>query len=371
MHKLRRMAMVGLIISSVVIEWLFLTGSPPSGQVLARAFLPAAPPTPVQYLRPDFQTGVVFPRWGARAYTSSDPNYSVGLGEIQNQTAARWIELTIDLRQITYNSTFVYRDPASATPASLAKGVEAAHARGFKVFIEPLISLDMRGPNHSTWAGVISFPYHPEDIGPWFESYWQALKPYMEVAQRTGAEQMAVGTELAEMENAPDIYWYWLIAQARSVYSGRLTYDMNFSSLSHPARPWMRDPSLAALGVSLYLTIAKTIAPRSPEVVAELWAKNAGQPFDQFARSLGRPMFISEIGYRDNADALFRPFNQFTHAPPDPALQAAAYNAALLYALSDPYIHGIYFWAWSLPPFSPNWRPAARTLKGWYTSPLA
>ena len=373
MRKLGRLAIVALlIISSVAIEWLFLTGAPPSGQALAEAFLPAAPRAPVQYLRPDFQTGVVFPRWGASAYTSRDPNYSIGLGEIQDQTAARWIELTINLQQATYNSTSVYADPASATPASLAQGVAAAHAHGFKVFIEPLLSIEAPTPDSgSRWAGAVHFPNHPKDIGLWFESYWQALKPYMEVAQRAHVEQMAIATELEAMEGAPAIYWYWLIAQARSVYSGRLTYDMNFTSLTRPVRSWMRAPGLVAIGISFYRTISTTIEPRSPEAVAELWAKVAGRPLDVFAQRLGRPIFLSEIGYRNSADALRRPYAYTTDAPPDPALQAAAYNAALLYVLSDPYIHGIYFWGWSMPPFSPNWLPAARTLKGWYTSPMA
>src|SRR5579859_4408291 len=78
MRKLTRVVTVVLVISSVVIEWLFLTGSPPSRQALADAFLPAAPAAPVQYIRPDFQTGVVFPRWGMNAYTASDPNYGIG-----------------------------------------------------------------------------------------------------------------------------------------------------------------------------------------------------------------------------------------------------------------------------------------------------
>ncbi len=370
MRKLTRVVTVVLVISSVLIEWLLLTGSPPSRQALADAFLPAAPAAPVQYIRPDFQTGVVFPRWGMNAYTSSDTNYGIGLGEIQDQTGARWIEMTLNLYQTAYNSTSVYAASHTPTPTSLAKGVELAHAHGFHVFIEPLLSLDTPAPNGAYWAGAITF-HHPKDISAWFEGYWRTLKPYMEAAQRAGAEQMSIGVELADLEGAPDIYWYWLIAQARSVYSGRLTYDMNFTSINQPVRPWMRDPTLAALGVSLYTTIAGPTEAIPLNTLPERWAAAAGMRLDAFAQRAGKPMFISEIGYRNSSDALFRPFQQTSTAPPDPQLQAAAYNAALLYAMSDPRIEGIYFWAWSLPPFSPNWLPAARMLKSWYTSPLA
>ncbi len=370
MRRLMRAVTVVLVLSSVVIEWLFLTGSPPSQRALAEAFLPAAPGTPVVYTRPSFQTGVVFPRWGMDAYTSHDTNYGIGLSEIRDQTGARWIELTLNLYQVTYNSTMIYAGSHTPTPASLAEGVAMAHAHGFRVFIEPLLSLDTPAPNGTSWAGDITFP-NSKATAAWFASYWQTLEPYMEAAQRSGADQMAIGAEFADLEGAPSIYWNWLIAQARSVYTGRLTYNVNFTSLSQPIHDWMRSPSLSAIGVSLYPSIAGANEPIPLSSIPERWAAVDGKRLDGFATRLGRPIIISEIGYRNASDALFRPFQQTTLAPPDPQLQAAAYNAALIYALSDPHIEGIYFWAWSLPPFSPNWLPAARTLKKWYTSPLA
>src|SRR5437660_3162567 len=44
--------------------------------------------------RPNFQTGVVFPRWGATAYSTQDANWPIGLQEIADQTSAQWLELT-------------------------------------------------------------------------------------------------------------------------------------------------------------------------------------------------------------------------------------------------------------------------------------
>lgn len=360
-----------LIISSVAIEWLFLTGSLPSSAALAEAFLPTAPAAPMTYFRPSFQTGVIFPRWGQDAYSPLDPNYGVGLDEIQRQTGARWIELTINLHQSEYNSTDVSADPLSTTPDSLAQGIRAAHAHGFKVFIEPLLSIVNPSPEDSHWAGAVNFPRGSKDIARWFDRYWQALAPYMRVAQETGAEQMAIGAEMADMENAPANYWYWLIEQARETYSGRLTYDTNYPALALPVHPWMRTPSLAAIGISLYITLARRDETVSIASIPERWAAGAGALLDGYATRLGKPLFISEIGYRNNADALFHPYARTSDAPPDPQLQAALYNAALLYVLSDARLDGIYFWAWSLPPFSPNWLPAAHVLKSWYQSPLA
>jgi hypothetical protein len=371
-----RVVTVALVVSSVVLEWLFLTGTPFSARALADAFLPQPAATPVEYIRPDFQTGMIFPRWGQDSYTSRDPNYAIGLGEIQQQTGARWVELTILFSQTTRHSTTIYPDPLSATPASLAAGIEAAHARGFKVFVEPLISLAQNGPGPSAqWSGNIGFPQGSEETALWFQNYWQALEPYMVAGQHVGVDQMAIGAELAGLEShAPANDWYWLIAQARSVYSGRLTYDMNFTSLTRPGPVpvWMTSPSLTALGVSLYSSIVPLANEPVPlSSIPERWAATAGATLDAFAERAGRPMVISEIGYRATADAGYRPFQNTSQAGPDPELQAALYSAATTYALSDPHVEGIYFWAWSLPPFSPNWSPAARALKSLYNSPLA
>jgi len=39
--------------------------------------------------------------------------------------------------------------------------------------------------------------------------------------------------------------------------------------------------------------------------------------------------------------------------------------------IDDPHISGIFFWAWSIPLFAPNWLPASKILHKWYTSYLA
>src|SRR5215472_9601480 len=98
-HRLVNGVLIALLIitGGVGIEWLLLTGSTP--QSVIAALQQPSRPVPVVYSRPLFQTRVVFPRWGNNAYTSSDPNHSIGLSDIQKQTAARWIELTVNLYQ--------------------------------------------------------------------------------------------------------------------------------------------------------------------------------------------------------------------------------------------------------------------------------
>ena len=125
------------------------------------------------------------------------------------------------------------------------------------------------------------------------------------------------------------------------------------------------------IGVSVYIPLTTTPQRLDPAALPGLWRAQIGKLLDALSVQTHKPVLISEIGYRDSAYALYRPWQRDTAAqaePPDPEEQAAAYNAALSNALVDPSINGIFFWAWSVPLFEPNWKPAAKILYKWYTS---
>jgi hypothetical protein len=365
-RRLLQGALIALLVitGGVSIEWLLLTGSSP--QAVIAALQAPAEQVPVVYARPLFETGVVFPRWGADAYTSSDPNYAIGLNEIQNQTAARWIELTVDFYQPTRTSTTVETESTTPTPEALEEGIRVAHAHGFRVFVAPLLTV-----SKSTWAGRISFT-NPGQASAWFTSYWNLLRPYLVAAASAGAEQFAIGTEYYGLEANWTSKWNNLISEAHSVFPGLLTYDVNFDTLYERQLPtWLENPLLAYIGVSAYFPLVSRPERVDPSLMPILWYDDAEILLDNTSLRLGKPILISEIGYRNSSDALFNPFTRTTTASPDPAEQAGAYQAALQNTVPDPHIAGIFFWAWSFPPFSPNWLPAAGVLHHWYTSPAA
>lgn len=131
---------------------------------------------------------------------------------------------------------------------------------------------------------------------------------------------------------------------------------------------------MAAIGVSVYIPLTDTPQRLDPALLPELWQEKIGKLLDSLAVLIRTPVVISEIGYRDSALALYRPWEGDARAqaePEDPEEQAAAYNAALTNTIADPHITGIFFWAWSVPLFEPNWKPAVKVLYKWYTSPQA
>lgn len=321
------------------------------------------------------QTGVVFPQWGTAAYSSSDPYWSVGLQEIQQQTKAHWIEIPVDLSQSSTSSTQVTRNAQTPLPTSVAAGIRSAHAMGFHVFVVPLLSVGhgdgssggSPGTNLAAWAGSIHFAT-TQQTEQWFTSYWQALEPYVVAASLSGAEQMSIGTEFELLEDAPAPLWEQFIQRVHAEFPGRLTYDRNWSSLAYGTPTWMHDPLLATIGISAYFPLTKTPQRLAPTALPALWKVAVRAKIDAFARQLGKPVLLSEIGYRDSADALYQPWMSTTTAPHDPQEQAAAYNAALQNSTQDPSIAGIYFWAWSYPVYQPNNLPAAQVLAHWYGS---
>ncbi len=326
--------------------------------------------TPVLRMqRPNFQTGMIFPQWGTNAYDSTDKNWQVGLNDIENQTSAQWIELPINLYQSSVTSTQVTVSDMTPTPNAVATGIRTAQARYYHVFIVPLLSVG----GTLTWSGSIQFST-TQHMQLWFDSYWQALQPYVVAAAQAGAEELAIGTELEKLQLAPAPLWNQLIERVHQIFPGKLTYDINWSSLYYQIPPWMHNPLLAAVGVSVYIPLTDRPQRLDPAILPGLWQEKIGKLLDSFSIQLTKQVFISEIGYRDSAFALYRPWERDTQAqaqPADPEEQAAAYDAALMNVIVDPHIIGVYFWAWSVPLFEPNWKPAAKILYKWYTSPQA
>jgi hypothetical protein len=327
---------------------------------------PSSPPAICQLKQRDFETGVASPQWSPMAYSESDTSWLRGLQDIRTQTSACWIEMPVLFTQPSLTSTTVTTTQQSTpTLTSFTYGVHAARALGYHVFVTPLLTVG--GPQ--PWSGAIAFATFQQEQ-QWFEGYWQALKPYAVAAAQAGVEQLALGTEYEWLQKfAPDTLWNELIAHLRSVFPGTLTYDMNWTTLQSPPRAWMRNADLKMIGISAYLPIIDTPERIDPKQIPVLWKNTVKSALDSFAMKLGKPIFISEIGYRNSADALYHSWESTSTAPPDPQEQAAACDAALANVIPDPHIAGIFFWGWdNVGAFRLSGQPAVAALDRWYAS---
>ena len=358
-----------LCISTQVLlfSWETFFGSQsPSSQTRNRSAILATLTRPaIQDQQPPFEKGVVFPQWNQTSYGPGDTEWLQGIADIHVQTGAHWIEMPILFSQPSLTSSQVMAGPNTPTVASVVAGIRTARARGYHVFITPLIGVI--GPG--LWAANIQFSSYKQEED-WFNSFWQALKPYVWAAQIAGADQISIGSEEVWLEQfAPATLWNTLIARVRSVFSRIITYDMDWTSLSNPVQTWMKNPNLSMIGVTEYIPLVDIPKRVDPKLMFSLWRDKVKRAIDNFAIHIGKPVLISEIGYRNTTDALYHSWETESSAPPDPIEQAAAYNAALGNVMSDPYIAGIFFWGWDgVGAFKLAGQPAVVVLREWYTS---
>lgn len=359
-----------LCISTQVLlfSWGGFFGSPsPSSQTWNRYASPSTPTRPaIQNQRPPFEKGVVFPRWNQTSYGPSDTAWLQGLSNIQVQTGARWIEMPILFSQASLTSTQVMMGPSTPTVESVVAGIRAAHARGYHVFVTPLIGVI--GPG--LWAANIQFSSYEQEV-QWFNSFWRVFRPYVWAAQIAGADQVSIGSEEVWLEQfAAASLWNTLIARVRSVFSKIITYDMDWTSLTRPVQAWMNNSNLSMIGVTEYIPLVDIPKRVDPKVMFSLWRERVKRAIDNFAIRSGKPVVISEIGYRNTADALYHSWDtESPTSPPDPLEQAAAYNAALENVMFDSHIAGVFFWGWDgVGAFKLSEQPAVVVLHAWYTS---
>lgn len=307
---------------------------------------------------------MIYPQWGSNSYGATDTAWQQGIQAIRTQTGATWLEIPVLLEQANAYSTSV--GPGSTAPSldAFANGIDAAKALGYHVFLVPLLGVETAGG----WAGIVQISSQYQQY--WFDNYWNALKPYAEVAQEHGVEQMAIGTEIVWMEdNASATLWNQLISRVQSVFKGTLTYDMNwYPSLTEAPASWMKNPALSEIGLSEYVPLATTTGRIDPNAMPALWQDKVGKLIDTFSARIGKPMILSEIGYRSTTDALYNPYSEQSSAPSDPQEQAGAYAATLIDVFADPHIVGVFFWGWdNVGLLGIDGQQAAQVVYKWYT----
>jgi hypothetical protein len=316
-------------------------------------------------LRPDFERGMIYPRWHQDSYGTADTIWQQGIQTMKTQTGATWLEIPVLFSQATPYSTNVGSGPNTPSLDAFANGIHTAHALGYHVFFIPLLGVNVP----EGWSGIVQFNTQQQEQ-VWFDSYWNTLKPYAVVAQDNSVEQMAIGTELDWLQQyAPASLWNKLIARARSVFKGILTYDANWwPSLYRPPPRWMKNPDLAIIGISEYTSLVDASVRVDPKTMPGLWRNKVGKLIDAFSSQVGKQVLVSEIGYRNTSDALYNPWDSQSSAPVDQEAQAAAYAATLSNVFGDSKIVGIFFWGWDdVGRLAIKGQSAVQVVHKWYT----
>lgn len=244
-------------------------------------------------------------------------------------------------------------DPRTPTPDAVAAACARAEALGLRVTLKLHVDLD-----DGAWRATID----PRDPKAWFAAYDAFVLAWAKRAEACGASRLVVGTELAStLHDEPR--WRALVAKVRSVFDGELTYAASWDE----ARLVPFWDALDRVGVDAYQPVAGEHRHARLDVLA------AWQPWldrlHRLARRTGRPVLLTELGYRSVEGAGRRPWSS-DGGVRDDGTQADLYWAALEAMRAPGWLGGVLLWDWPavsdpmLDPtgYTPRAKPAEAVL---------
>ena len=247
-------------------------------------------------------------RWGANLVEVGGAPYgSDGCAAVLSEMAeAGLVEVALVVFRWQAIPEAAVPEAGSLVLDRLAAGIRQARAAGLAVW--PKVHLWI--PEH--WAGAA----RPPDPEAWLAAWADLLLPVAEVSAAEGAAGLVVGTELVGLDAAAG--WPALAAAVRARFPGRLAYAAHGAAGVARFRGW---GAMDETSVSLWPPLGDD--PRPSALRAGIRAA-LGEV--AAAASLGRRVWISEVGMRSKHGAQAEPWRspEERSGPPDEALQARA-----------------------------------------------
>lgn len=218
------------------------------------------------------------------------------------------------------------------------KTVEAtcrkARELGMKVMLMPIVLLANADKKH--WRGNIE----PKDLNDWFSSYNDFILPFADIARRSGAESLVMGSEFSSLERYTD-HWKSVVRNCRARFDGVLTYSANWDHLD-VIKFW---DDLDMIGMTGYHSLTKEMDP-SVEAITEKWIEVRAKLVADLEKR-GRPYFFTELGYASLDGINKDPWDYVSPVKTDLKEQADCYEAWFLtWEKQRQNFKGAYFYTW-------------------------
>ena len=327
--------------------------------LLAGYWKPPGRPTTAH--EPDrFQKGIVFGLFSRHEAGYIERN----LDEIRTLGADA---ISIVVPWVTPNVRSIEIGPrADMTPSdsALRETIREAHRRGLRVLLLPLVYVDFMGEGE--WRGTLA----PADWSLWFSAYREMLLHDARLAEDEGAEYLSVGSELCSTEGRRED-WQRILAEVRSVYSGKLTYSANWDHLESLSFAG----GLDLLGMNAYFELSD-----DPDAgVEELKRGWSGiiEAISAWRARIGKPLVLTEVGYPSRRGAASHPWAYDAAGEAEPAVQERCYRAFIESWTGVPALAGVYFYIWwgeggpADTGYTPRGKPAERVIAKWFSTKLA
>jgi hypothetical protein len=236
--------------------------------------------------------------------------------------------------------------------------------------LKPHVDLNDESDGH--WRGHIGDGFATEaQWSAWFASYQDLIVHYATLAQTHGADQFCIGTELLGTTHR-ESDWRVIIASVRAIYDGPIVYAALHSGEEMAITWW---DGVDYIGVDGYYPLTND-TNHHPDI-AELEAawEEPKVIMANLAATYGKPILLTEIGYRSHHGCANHPFDSNAVAPLDLEEQLFAYEAAFRQLYDEPWLGGMFWWQWHAnrfvsgpcnDGFTPYQKPAEGVLRAWY-----
>lgn len=305
--------------------------------------------------------GVTLVDWTRDGYGTATADGSIAA---LAATGANTLVLVVTAYQSTASDDSLrLDDPRTPSASAVRHALVSASGQGLSVVIKPHVDLD-----DGTWRGRIA-PSHPAE---WFASYQRFILPLAVLAESLRAPQFVVGTELAGTLGNRTL-WRETIGRVRTAFSGKIVYAASWDEAGRV--PFWGD--VDCVGVDFYFPVATRSDPSRLDALAgwQPWLAR----LQTLHRQVGRPVLLTEIGYRSVAGAGMHP-SEVSGGRLDLGEQDDLYWAALEACGGQPWLEGMYWWNWpadgeggpSNTDYTPRDKPAAAELRAsWGGGPVA
>jgi hypothetical protein len=320
-------------------------------------------------LPPPFQKGMSYVAWQRGAFSTDSADEAL---EELAATGANWIALVVTGYQDTVSSTTIQSDlPKTPADDDLVHVIGKARELGLNVMLKPHVDLSNDSEH---WRGQIGVDFPESDWREWFTSYTDFINHYAALAaqHQDVVKIFCVGTELVTASSR-DGEWRQLIREVRGGFNGELVYASNWDE---PARDWWAE--LDYIGVDAYFPLETASDTPSVEDLKVAWQPHV-EELENLYRQYGRPLILTEIGYRSVQGAHANPAQWQQGAPFDQTEQKALYRAALETFWEKDWLAGTYWWNWLTNPnqggpgdtdYTPHGKLAEAVLIRYYGEPV-
>jgi hypothetical protein len=286
---------------------------------------------------------------------------------------ATWISLTPfgrtwDLRPTGIDLTF--EAPFHENRSAVLAAVRQAHARGLRVFLVPHLWVET-----GDWRALID-PGDDAAWARWAGAYRAFILTWAEAAREGEVDMLSVGVELRSWVTTPRARSMLdIIADVRRVYPGLLTYSANWDDVEDT----LIFGALDLVGINAFYPLAEHEGAPREELMEG--GRRVAAKIAAFARTMERPVVLTEIGYTTRPDPAVRPWewpDAMVGVRVDEEAQADAYRALLAPFLDARWCAGFFVWRFYADPddvsqeaewgFSPRGKLAELVLRDAFTA---